>query len=297
MPMYPSHATRLRNETLWLDRADAAEIRRRDFEQALMEKTAGEYDEAAMRELGKKVRPGDILSWEVPSADAYREGALSGLSADAISGSIRATTRSPISHTALIHSVDPETGIPNIVHNYEGNKGAKLESLRRYADTNVMHVARPNISENQAREAVDRAMAAVERQVKYPKRDLALMRRGEAAKRVGLDGVASQFNRIGEAIARATGGKRHCDPATGVCSSFVSHALAPAFGSQEAAQRALGGTGGGRLGITPADIFNASRDPSNTAIHEITSYRPKNQETSRVGGLLHSALDRLKKGR
>lgn len=260
-------------------------------------KIAGVYDEAAMRELGKRVRPGDVLSWEVPSADAYQQGIKSGIMTDLVSGGIRKATGSPISHTALIHSIDPETGIPNIAHNYEANGGAKIESLRRYADTNVMHVARPNISEEHAREAVRRAEAAVERGVPYPKRDLALMLPGQAAKMVGQENKAHVLNRIGSVLSNMTETGRHCDPATGVCSAFVAHALEPAFGSREATMRALGGVGGGHLGITPADIHNASKDARNSHLTEIGSYRPAQQQTGRLSALLTGVADQLKKAR
>lgn len=260
----------------------------------MFEKSAGEYDEDAMRRFGKSLRPGDILTWQVPSADAYAEGAKQGLMTDVVSGGIRAATGSPVSHVGLIHSVDPVTGVPNIVHNYEGNGGVRIESLDRYARTNVMNAHRPNISDAQAAEAVRIAENAAKRGVEYSKGDLLGMLPGEAAKKMGSERTARVANRIGEALLNNVRGS--CDPATGVCSGFVAHALEHTQGgSRDAINAALGGVGGGRLGLTPADIYNAANDPNNKFLSNVGEYRPKNQETGRVSGLLSGLVKRFKK--
>lgn len=258
----------------------------------MFEKSAGEYDEDAMRRFGKSLRPGDILTWQVPPADAYAEGAKQGLMTDVVSGGIRAATGSPVSHVGLIHSVDPVTGVPNIVHNVSG--GVRIEGLDRYAHTNVMNAHRANISDAQAAEAARIAEDAAKRGVEYSKGDLLGMLPAAAAKKMNSGRTARVANRIGEAVLNNVKGP--CDPATGVCSGFVAHALEHTQGgSRDAINAALGGVGGGRLGLTPADIYNAANDPNNKFLSNIGEYRPKNQETSRVSGLLSALRKRLKK--
>lgn len=220
-----------------------------------LEKIAADIDQAKLKELAGTLRPGDIVSFSPHAADQKSLKDLAMTSA--LSGAIRKATGSPYSHTAMIDSIDPDTGRIKIIHNYEQGKasGVSHAYLDEFADTTSFKFTRPRVSQDVAARAVEHARSAIGGS-KYSKRDLIGMAPQEVVR--NLRGQNAPVARVASAVTglgSAAGAKlrKSCDPATGVCSYLPVHAYGQALGSEHDAARLLAGDVDytGRTSVSP----------------------------------------------
>ena len=261
-----------------------------------MMKLAGEIDEDAFKQLSKKVRMGDIVSYMQHAADQenLKDLAMTGL----VSGPISKGTGSPYSHTGMVSRVLPDGRI-EVLDNYEGaaGKGVRRSYLNDVADSTSFHVRRPRVAPYVASAAADAAEAAIGHS-DYSKADLLSMAPQEIARSVlGKDSKVTKAVRKATGLgARLRGAAQQCDPATGVCSFLPIHSYGEAMGGKQKATDLLLGSGLKYEGPTTASpaMLQAS-----DAMDEIFSYSPKNRNKSAlkqgVKLLREEAGSRLKK--
>ena len=200
-----------------------------------MTKCAGELDEKALASFGEKIRPGDIVNFEPKLKDKLGDSVSKGAVSGVISGTIGKMTGSPESHTAMVHSVDPKTGKIKIIHNYEQGDVKKIQiaDLDDFAHDTTFRAYRPKgVSAEQGQQAVDNAVASMNRNVAYPKGNLLAMGPQELLKSKLPD------SKVTQATKRLTGAvtnlqNKNCDPATGVCSYLPVHSYRGILGEDD----------------------------------------------------------------
>lgn len=244
-----------------------------------MMKIAGEIDEDAFKQMAKKVRRGDIVSYMQHAADKenLKDLAMTGL----VSTPISKGSGSPYSHTGMVSQVLPDGRI-EVFDNFEGatGKGVRRSYLNDTANSTSFHIRRPRVAPYVASTAADAAEAAIG-QSAYSKADLLSMAPQELARNVlGKDSKVTKAVRKATGVgSRLRGAAQQCDPATGVCSFLPIHSYGEAMGDKKKATNLLLGSGLKYEGPTTASpaMLQAS-----DAMDEIFDYSPRNLNRSAI---------------
>jgi hypothetical protein len=248
-----------------------------------MDKHAGQFNRERMRELSQKVRPGDLVNFELHTPDAFKRGfkrGMRGTLAKSVLGSITGAQY----HTAIVGDVDKKNGEITLVETAIG-RGAYVMTPRELLEEGrfqSLHFYRPpKASVAAGRRAAKHAIAAAGRKVNYPLKDLIA---------VGLRDVAEQrgkawrglVDRLDTASAKT---RRVSDEAMGVCSQLGAYAWGKALGDEQKFVRGLGvrARKGSRIAVSPGTIARAARDGR---LQLIGTYEPKRRESSTLRAIL-----------
>lgn len=241
---------------------------------AAMEKLAAGVDRERLMEFSRQLRPGDLVNFQSVAGDAWENGLGSGYEHLAMATPTKAFTFSPDTHTSIFTGMDPNTGEPMIVHNYDG---LKHEPLANYAATNRFAQHRLPVTDAEAA-AASQSLVDLHRTTPspYPMRNA----------------IAAGFNDVGDALQAPGGGAlarlrrffsrgfkstsnvigKQCDPGTAICSYLPVEGYGRVLG-QDRAQKLLTGkpleAGREQWSVTPATI--AANVPATG-----TGYQPLN---------------------
>lgn len=249
-----------------------------------MHKHAGTYDRKRIRELAKRVRPGDLVNYEAHIADSFRQGLRPGLRKALMTKAIGKIT-GPQYHTAIVGDVDKKRGRITLVETMIG-RGAYVvphSKFMRNSRNHSYYFYRPtNTTAAQGRAAAQTAIAVAGRKVNYPIKDLL---------HVGIRDIASAqkgerwrklVNRLDTASANA---RRVSDEALGTCAQLGAHVWGKALGDENKFLKQLGvkAKKGSRIAVTPRSIVEAQKAGR---LKLVGHYEPKNLETSTIRALL-----------
>lgn len=226
-----------------------------------MRKYAGRFDKKEMKRLAQKLRPGDLVNYEVHLPDQYEKSISGGLRSTVMSGVIGQVT-GPEYHSAIVADVDRDKGEVTLVESFIG-KGAVIttpKEFARYGKSHSFHFYRPNdVSAKAGRIAGQQALAAAAKKVDYPISDLIPVAMREfAAKRKG-----HVWRKIVKRLDRGSAEDRTVDDkALGICSHLPTYAWGKALGGEDKFLRRLGvrARRGTRLAVSPRTISKAARD-------------------------------------
>ena len=242
-----------------------------------MHKHAGQLDRKRMRELAKKVRPGDLVNFELHTPDAFRHSLKRGMRGAMMKSLIGSVTGDQY-HTAIVGDVDKKNGEITLVETHM-SRGAYVmtpKELLNNARFQSLHFYRPpGASIKAGRRAAQQAIAAAGRKLDYPMKDLIA---------VGLRDIGEQrgkawrglVDRLDRASAKS---RRVSDDAMGVCSQLGAYAWGKALGDETKFIRSLGvkARKGSRIAVSPGTIARAAREGR---LQHIGTYEPKKRETS-----------------
>lgn len=248
-----------------------------------MQKHAGQLDRKRMRELSKRVRPGDLVNFELHTADAFKHSVKRGMRGATMKSLIGAFTGDQY-HTAIVGDVDKKNGEITLVETALG-KGAYVMSpkeVRQNAKFQSLHFYRPNKASLRAgRRAAKHAIAAAGRKLDYPVKDLIA---------VGLRDVAYQRGKAWRGLVdklddASVQTRKVSDDAMGVCSQLGAYAWGKALGDENKFVRSLGvrARKGSRIAVSPRTIARAAREGR---LQHIGTYEPKNRESSTLRAIL-----------
>ena len=250
-----------------------------------MRKHAGRLDKKKMRELSKKVRPGDLVNFELHTADAFKHSFKRGLQGLGMKSVIGAVTGDQY-HTAIVGDVDKKNGEITLVETVIG-KGAYVMSpkeLRDNAKFQSLYFYRPNKASAAAgRRAAKHAIAVAGRKVGYPLKDVISVGLRDIAEAKGKS-WRGLVDRLDNASASA---RKVSDDAMGVCSQLGAYAWGKALGDENKFVRSLGirARKGSRIAVSPGGIARAAREGR---LQHIGTYEPKNRESSTLRAILSS---------
>jgi hypothetical protein len=248
-----------------------------------MRKYAGQLDRKRMRELSKKVRPGDLVNFELHTPDAFKHSFKRGLRG-ATMKTLLGTVTGDQYHTAIVGDVDKKNGEITLVETHM-SRGAYVMTPKELLDNarfQSLHFYRPpNASAEAGRRAARQAIAAAGRKLDYPMKDLIT---------VGLRDIAEQrgkawrglVDKLDTASAKS---RKVSDEAMGVCSQLGAYAWGKALGDERAFVKSLGvrAKKGSRIAVSPGTIARAAREGR---LKVIGVYEPKNRESSVLRAML-----------
>jgi len=261
-----------------------------------MVKTAGEIDYAALKRVSKDVRPGDIVSFIPHAADMPSIGEL--LGTKLVSDPVRKITKSDVSHTALVESIDPKTGRVRIIHNFERGdvKGIGYGYLDDFAESTSFKFHRPKgVSASTQQKAIEHIKNAIPHS-NYSKRKLLMMAPQELIRsRRGITSVAGNLAAAGtgvvaalnDAIVDATSkkpiGKLNC--VNGVCSAIPLYGYAKSIQregeSMVSAERRAAEILNAELAHTGSTTFSPKSLVTSKTMEQVTDmYTPLNKNRS-----------------
>ena len=243
-----------------------------------MRKYAGRFDRKEMKRLAQKLRPGDLVNYEVHLPDQYAKSITGGLRSTVMSGVIGQVT-GPEYHSAIVADVDKKKGEVTLVESFIG-RGAVITTPKDFAQeakSHSFHFYRPNeVSAKAGRIAGQQALAAAAKKTDYPLTDLVpVAMREYASKRKG-----KVWRKIVERLDRGSAEDRRVgEEAMGICSHLPTYAWGKALGSEGKFLRRLGvrARKGTRLAVSPRTIARAARRGK---LKRIGTLRPLDREKS-----------------
>lgn len=248
-----------------------------------MRKLAGQLDRKRMRELSKKVRPGDLVNFELHTPDAFKHSFKRGLRGATMKSMIGAVTGKEY-HTAIVGDVDKKNGEITLVETALG-KGAYImtpKELMQNAKFQSLHFYRPNKASAKAgRIAAKHAITAAGRKIDYPVGDLISVGLRDIADRQGKT-WRGLVDRLDKSSIKA---RKISDDAMGVCSQLGAYAWGKALGDESKFVKSLGvrARKGSRIAVSPGTIARAAREGR---LKHIGTYEPKNRESSALRAIL-----------
>jgi hypothetical protein len=248
-----------------------------------MHKYAGQFDRKRMRELAKKVRPGDLVNFELHTPDAFRQSFKRGLRGATMKSLIGTVTGDQY-HTAIVGDVDKKNGEITLVETHM-SRGAYVMSPKQLLDEarfQSLHFYRPpKASIRAGKLAAQQAILAAGRKVDYPMKDLITVGLRDIAERKGKAwrGLVDRLDRASAAQRKVS------DEAMGVCSQFGAYAWGKALGDENKFIRSLGvkARKGSRIAVSPGTIARAAREGR---LQHIGTYAPKNRDSSVLDAVL-----------
>lgn len=248
-----------------------------------MHKQAGAFDRKRMRELSKRVRPGDLVNFELHTPDAFKHSFKRGLRGSAMKSMIGAVTGDQY-HTAIVGDVDKKNGEITLVETALG-RGAYVMSPKEFMRNGRFqsyHFYRPNKASVAAgRKAARHAIAAAGRKIDYPVKDLIAVGLRDVASRQGK-AWRGLVDKLDHASAKT---RKVSDDAMGVCSQLGAYAWGKALGDESRFVKSLGvrARKGSRIAVSPGTIARAAREGR---LQHIGTYEPKNRESSALRAIL-----------
>lgn len=251
-----------------------------------MRKYAGDFDRERMRALAQKLRPGDLVNYELHNKDAYRTSFKRGLRGTVMANLIGAYT-GPQYHTAIVADVDKKAGEITFVESALGHGTYVLppKAVAKAGRYTSFHFYRPNeASREQGLAAARVALAAAARKADYPAADLAKVLARSVAEKAGRP-FRAIVDKLDESSASA---RKVRDEASLICSQLAAHAWGKATGSERKFNRSLGvkAREGSGIAVTPRTITEAAESGK---LQRLGVYRPKHL-LDKVAGVQEQVL-------
>jgi len=237
-----------------------------------MRKHAGDFDRERMRALAQKLRPGDLVNYELHHKDAYKTSFTRGLRGTIMGHMIGAYT-GPQYHTAIVADVNKKEGEITFVESALGHGTYVLppKAVAKAGRYTSFHFYRPNeASREQGLKAARVALAAAARKVEYPAADLAKVLTRSLAEKAGRP-FRAIVDKLDESSVAA---RKVRDEASLICSQLAAHAWGKAIGSERVFNRSLGvrAKEGSGIAVTPRTITEAAEKGR---LQSLGVYRPK----------------------
>jgi len=250
-----------------------------------MYKRAGRVDRKRIKALVNRLRPGDLVNYEISLADAFKESRTRGLRGTVMTGVLGRFT-GPQYHTAIVGDVDKNKGKVTMVETALG-RGAYVISPKQFdsiARTHKLHFYRPNKGTlAEGRRAARVAIAAAGKKVGYPIKDLLSVAARDVAESQGKSwrGLVDRLDRASAASRKVS------DESLGICSQLGAHAWGKALGNEHKFIKSLGvrHRKGSRIAVTPQAITKAVRAGR---LKVVGAYAPRDAEKSLMYSFLTS---------